>query len=196
MQSTSCQTLAGWVKSWNLDCWEKYQQPHICRWHHPNGRKQRETKEPLDEGKRGEWKSWLKINIQKTKIMASALITSWQIDGEKVETVTDFIFLSFKITVDSDGSHEIRRWLLLGRKAMTNLGGGGWVAKSCPTLETPWTVAYQAPLSMRFSRQEYWSGLPFSLPRDLPDSGLGTQVSCVAGRFFTNWAKGEALWQT
>ena len=53
--------------------------------------------------------------------MASALITSWQIDGEKVETVTDFIFLSFKITVDSDGSHEIRRWLLLGRKAMTNL---------------------------------------------------------------------------
>ena len=63
----------------------------------------------------------LKLNIQKTKIMASALITSWQIDGEKVETVTDFIFLSFKITVDSDGSHEIRRWLLLGRKAMTNL---------------------------------------------------------------------------
>ena len=53
--------------------------------------------------------------------MASALITSWQIDGEKVETVADFIFLSFKITVDSDGSHEIRRWLLLGRKAMTNL---------------------------------------------------------------------------
>ena len=48
-------------------------------------------------------------------------ITSWQIDGEKVETVADFIFLSFKITVDSDGSHEIRRWLLLGRKAMTNL---------------------------------------------------------------------------
>ena len=66
-------------------------------------------------------KAGLKLNIQKTKIMASALITSWQIDGEKVETVADFIFLSFKITVDSDGSHEIRRWLLLGRKAMTNL---------------------------------------------------------------------------
>ena len=53
--------------------------------------------------------------------MASALITSWRIDGEKVGTVTDFIFLSFKITADGDGSHEIRRCLLLGRKAMTNL---------------------------------------------------------------------------
>ena len=76
--------------------------------------------------------------------------------------------------------------LLLGRIAMTNLGDGGLVAKSCPTLETPWTVACQAPLSMGFSRQQYWSGLPFSLPGDLPDSGLGTQVSYIAGRFFTN----------
>ena len=63
----------------------------------------------------------LKFNIQKTKIMASGPITSWQIDGEKVETVTDFIFLGSKITADSDCSHEIQRRLLLGRKAMTNL---------------------------------------------------------------------------
>ena len=63
----------------------------------------------------------LKLNIQKTKIMASGPITSWQIDDEKVETVTDFIFLGSKITVDSDCSHEIKRCLLLGRKAMTNL---------------------------------------------------------------------------
>ena len=63
----------------------------------------------------------LKLNIQKTKIMASNAITSWQIDGEKVETVTDFILLGSKITVDSDCSHEIKRCLLLGRKAMTNL---------------------------------------------------------------------------
>ena len=63
----------------------------------------------------------LKLNIQKTKIMASSPITSWQIDGETVETVTDFIFLVSKITADGDCSHEIKRRLLLGRKAMTNL---------------------------------------------------------------------------
>ena len=63
----------------------------------------------------------LKLNSQKTKIMESGPITSWQIDGETVETVTDFIFLSFKITVDGDCSHEIKRHLLLGRKVMTNI---------------------------------------------------------------------------
>ena len=63
----------------------------------------------------------LKLNIQKTKIMASGPITSWQIDGQKVETVSDFIFLGSKITVDGDCSHEIKRCLLLGRKVMTNL---------------------------------------------------------------------------
>ena len=63
----------------------------------------------------------LKLNIQITKIMASGPITSWQIDGETMETVTDFIFLGSKITVDSNCSHEIKRRLLLGRKAMTNL---------------------------------------------------------------------------
>ena len=63
----------------------------------------------------------LKINIQTTKIMASGLITSWQIDGETMETVTDFIFLDSKITADGDCSHEIRRCLLLGRKDMKNL---------------------------------------------------------------------------
>ena len=63
----------------------------------------------------------LKLNIQKTKIMASGLITSWQIDGETVETVSDFILGGSKITVDGDCSHEIKRRLLLGRKVMTNL---------------------------------------------------------------------------
>ena len=63
----------------------------------------------------------LKLNIKKTKIVASGPITSWQIDGRKVETVTDFIFLSSKITADGDCSHEIKRRLLLGRKVMTNL---------------------------------------------------------------------------
>ena len=63
----------------------------------------------------------LKLNIQKTKIMASSPITSWQIDGETVETVADYIFLGSKITEDGDCSHEIKRHLLLGRKVMTNL---------------------------------------------------------------------------
>ena len=66
-------------------------------------------------------KAGLKLNIQKTKIKASSPITSWQIGGEKVETVTDFIFLGSKITVDSDCSYEIKKHLLPGRKAMTNL---------------------------------------------------------------------------
>ena len=63
----------------------------------------------------------LKLNIQKTKVMASGPITSWEIDGEAVETVADFIFLGSKITADGDCSHEIKRRLLLGRKVMTNL---------------------------------------------------------------------------
>ena len=66
-------------------------------------------------------KAGLKLNIKKTKIMASGPITSWQIDGEKMETVAIFIFLGSKITVDSDCRHKIKRCLLLGRKAMTNL---------------------------------------------------------------------------
>ena len=66
-------------------------------------------------------KAGLKLNIQKTKIMASSPITSWQIEGENVETVTDFIFLGSKITADGDCGHEIKRCLLLGRKAMTKL---------------------------------------------------------------------------
>ena len=66
-------------------------------------------------------KAGLKLNIQKTKIMASGTITLWQIDGETMETVTDFIFLGSKITADGDCSHEMKRCLLLGRKAMANL---------------------------------------------------------------------------
>ena len=80
----------------------------MCKWHHPDGRKWKRTEEPLDDSERGEWKSWLKLNIQKTKIMASGPITSWEIDGETVETVTDFIFLGSKITADGDCIHELK----------------------------------------------------------------------------------------
>ena len=80
-----------------------------------------ELKSLLMKVKEESEKAGLKLNIQKTKIMASGPITSWQIDGETVETVTDFIFLGSKITADSDCSHEIKRRLLLGRKVVTYL---------------------------------------------------------------------------
>ena len=80
-----------------------------------------ELKSLLMKVKEKSEKGGLKLNIQKAKIMASGPITSWEIDGETVETVADFIFLGFKITADGDCSHEIKRRLLLGRKVMTNL---------------------------------------------------------------------------
>ena len=80
-----------------------------------------ELKSLLMKVKEEREKVGLKFDIQKTKIMASSLITSWQIDEEKLETVTDFIFLGSKISVDCDCSHEIKRHLLFGRKTMTNL---------------------------------------------------------------------------
>ena len=80
-----------------------------------------ELKSLLMKVKEESQKAGLKLSIQKMKIMASGPITSWEIDGETVETVSDFIFLGSKITVDDDCSHEIKRCLYLGRKAMTNL---------------------------------------------------------------------------
>ena len=109
------------VTSWNQDSWERHQQPQICRWYHSNGRKWRGNKEPLDEGEGETERASLRLNIKRnTKIMASTPITAWQ-TGEKVEVVTDFLFLGSKITADGDCSHEIRRQLLIGRKVMTNL---------------------------------------------------------------------------
>ena len=93
-----------------------------------------ELKTVLMKVKEESEKFGLKLNIQKTKIMASGLITSWEIDGEKVETVTDFILRGSKITADGDCSHEIKRCLLLERKVMTNLAKS---LQSCPTLCDP-----------------------------------------------------------
>ena len=91
----------------------------------------KELKSLLMKVKEESEKAGLKLNIQKTKIMASGPITPWQTGTEKVERVTDFIFLGSKITVDGDCSHEIKRCLLLGRKAMTNLDS---VLRSKPSL--------------------------------------------------------------
>ena len=93
----------------------------------------------------------LKLNIQKTNIMATSPITSLQIDWETVETVTDFTFLGSKITAGGDCSHDIKRHLLLGRKAMTNLVNESHSVMSDSV--TPWTIQ-----SMEFFRSGYWSG--------------------------------------
>ena len=96
-----------------------------------------ELKSLLKKMKEESEKVGLKINIKKTKIMASSPITSWQMEGEKLEEETDFIFLGSKITAEGDCSHEIKSCLLLGRKAMLNLDQFSSVAQSCPTLCDP-----------------------------------------------------------
>ena len=131
---------AEWVISWNQDKQEKHQQLQICRWYHSNGRKQRGTKESLNEGEGGELKSQLKTKYEKNKnhdiwphyYMANR--------GGKMEVVTNSLFLGSKITVDGDCNHEIRRHLLLGRKVMTNLDS---VLKSRD-------IAYKGPYSQGY----------------------------------------------
>ena len=122
MQSTSCK-MPGWMKH-KLESRSPGEisitsdvQTSPPLWQKSEG----ELKSLLMKVKEDSEKAGLKLNIQKTKIMASGPITSWQVDGETMETVTDFIFLGFKITAYGDCSHEIKRRLLLARKAMTNL---------------------------------------------------------------------------
>ena len=93
----------------------------LSRWHHPYGIKWRGTKKPLDESESGEWKSWPKGQHSENEDHGIGPITTWEIDGETVETMSDFIFWGSKITADGDSSHEIKRCFLLGRKVMTNL---------------------------------------------------------------------------
>ena len=121
MQSTSCE-MPGWMKH-KLESRlpGETTRTSAMQMTPPNDRKWRGTKEPLYYSEGREWKFSLKLNIQKVKNLAPGPITSWQIDGEKVETMKDFIFLASKITADSDCSHEIKRCLLLGSKVMTNL---------------------------------------------------------------------------
>ena len=113
-----------------------------------------ELKSLLMKVKEGSEKVGLKLNIQKTKIMASGPITSWQIDGETMETVKDFIFLGSKISADGDCSHEIKRCLLPGRKSMTNLDS---ILKSrdiiLPTKVHLWFFIVKA---MFFSSSHVW----------------------------------------
>ena len=112
----------GWSTIWNQDCWEKYQ----WNFRYPDdttlmAESKEELKSLLMKVKEESEKDGLKLSIQKMKIMVSGPITSWQIDGETMEIVRDFIFLGCKITLDDHWSHKIKRRLLLGRKAMLNL---------------------------------------------------------------------------
>ena len=121
IQSTSCK-IPGWMKhKLESNLLGEISIASDMQMTPPLWQKWRRTKEPLDESERGEGKVGLKLNIQKTKIMASGPITSWQIDGETMETMRDFIFLGSKITADGNCSHEIKRCLLLGRNILTNL---------------------------------------------------------------------------
>ena len=132
--------------------------------------KQRRTKETFDESRKEESeKVGLKLNIQKTKIMASIPITSWQIDGETMETVTDFILGGCKITADGDCSHEIKRRFLLARKAMTNLDS---ILKSrditlptkvCLVKAMVFPVVMYGCESWTIKKAEYWSIDAFEL---------------------------------
>ena len=121
MQNISCKML-GWMNqtSWNQDCWEKRQYLRYAD-DITLMSESKELKSLLMRVNEVSEKAGLKLNIQKTKIMASRPITSWQIDGEKVDAVRDFIFWGSKITADGSCSHEIKRCLILVRKAMTNL---------------------------------------------------------------------------
>ena len=152
-------------------------------------------------------KAGLKLNIQKTKIMASGPITSWQIDGEIMETVTDFTFLGSKNTADGDCSHEIKRRLFLGRKSMTILVQFSSVAQSCLTMQpyesqharppcaspTPGVHSNSCPSSQWYNPAISSSVIPFSsCPQSLPASesfpmsqlfawgGQSTRVSALA----------------
>ena len=107
--------------SWNHDCCENINNLRYADDTTLTEESEEELKSLLMKVKEQSEKAGLKLNIQKTKIMASSSITSWQTDGETMETVRDFIFLNSKITADGDCSHEIKRRLLLGRKVMTKL---------------------------------------------------------------------------
>ena len=112
---------AGRSTSWNQDCWENINNLIYADDTTLMAESKEELKSLLMKVKEESEKVGLKLHIQKTKIMASSPITSWQIDGETVEIVTDFIFGGSKITADGDCSHEIKDALLLGRRVMTNL---------------------------------------------------------------------------
>ena len=167
----------------------------------PYGRKQRGTKQPLEAGEREAWQNWLKIQHSKTKIMASRPITSWQINGETIETVTDFIFLGSKITADGDCGHEIKRLLLLGRKAMIKLDSmlksrditlpikihivKSEVAQSCPILCDPIDCSLPGSSVHGIFQAIVLEWVAISFSRGSSQPRARTRVSHIVDRRFT-----------
>ena len=143
--------------------------------------------------KEGSEKVGLKLNIHKTKIMASGPITSWEIDGKTMETVADFISVGSKITADSDCSHEIKRRLLLERKVMTNLVSSSEVTQSCPTLCDPMDCSLPGSSVHGIFQARVLEWVVISFSRGSSQPRDQTQVSCTAGRRFTVWATREAM---
>ena len=136
-QSTSENCWAGLVTNWNQDRWEKY---HNIRYVDDiilKAESKEELKNLLVRVKEESEKAGLKLSIKKTKILASSPITAWQIEGDKVEAVRDFLFLGSKITADGDCSHNIKRCLLLGRKAIKKPAAAAKSLQSCLTLCDP-----------------------------------------------------------
>ena len=121
MQSTSWETLHWWECKLESRLPGEISITSDMQMTPPLWQKVKRTKETLDESERGEWKSWLKAQHSENEDNGSGPVTSWQIDEETVETVSDFIFWGSKITADCDCSHKIKICLLLGRKVMTNL---------------------------------------------------------------------------
>ena len=149
---------------------------YYIRWHHPYGRKWKGTQKPLDESESGEWKVGLKLNIQKTKIMASVPITSWKIDRETMETVTDFILGVSKITSDGDCSHEIKRHLLLGKNESESCSVMSYSLRPCG-LNSPWNSL----------GQNTGVGSLSLLHGIFPTQGSNLSLPHCR-RFFTSWA--------
>ena len=189
---------AGGSTKWNQDCQEKHQWPQICRWYYPYRRKWRGTKEPLDESERGKWKTFLKINIQKTKIMASGPNTSWQIDRETMETGRLY-FLGLQ--------NHCRRWLQPWnektlapwkksydqprqniKKQKRYFGDKSGVAQSCPTLCNPMDCSLPGSSVHRIFQAIVleWVSISFSRGSSRPRDW--TQVSSIVDRRFTMWA--------
>ena len=179
IQSTSWETL-GWMKhKLESSLLGEISITSDMQMTPPYGRKQRGTKEPFDENEREAWKSWLKTQHLKTKIMASSPITSWQRDGETMETVRSFISGGSKVTADGDCSHEIKRCLLLGRKAMTNLES---ILKSrVITLQYSWNYE-SCHVGPPKTDGSWWRVLPKHAPLE---KGMANHFSILALR--TPW---------
>ena len=168
---------AGWVTSWNQDCKEKYQKPQLCRWHHTNDRKQRGTKESLDEGERGEWKSWLKTQHSENEdhgIQSHPSVPKWK----SLHCVWLFVT---PWAIQSMDFSRAEYWSGEPFPSPGDLPNPGIEPRSLALQEDSLPLSHQGS-----PRILEWVAYSFSYRSSPPRNQTG--VSCIAGRFFTNWA--------